>query len=182
MEDKALVAKILAGDRNAFSILIERYHRLVAHMVARLVDDDRDREEVAQDIFVKVYEKIGDFNFESKLSTWIGVIAYRQAVNALKKSKRNREDQDLDHINWNTGFEDLAFENDDYARFINTWIQRLPISYRTVLTLYHLDGMSYQEIVEIMDMPEGTVKNYLFRARRKLRELLETHMAQEVVL
>lgn len=181
MEDKILVDKVLKGDRNAFSSLIAQYQRLVEHMVAKLVDDPRDREEVAQDIFVKIYEKLEDFHFESKLSTWIATIAYRQAINALKKRKRMKEDEDIENIDFNIGDEDLTVENEDYAKFIHRWIEKLPTRYRSILTLYHLEGMSYPEIVEVMEMPEGTVKNYLFRARKKLRELLETKMEREIV-
>ncbi len=182
MEDKILVEKVLRGDRSAFSVLIERYERLVEHMVAKLVDDPRDREEVAQDIFIKVYEKIGDFHFESKLSTWIATIAYRHSINALRRSKKYRDEEDIDRINFSVGSEDQSFENEDFAKFIHHWVSKLPHRYRTILTLYHLQEMSYPEIVEIMEMPEGTVKNYLFRARRKLKELIETQMQTEIAL
>ena len=182
MEDKILVEKVLKGDRTSFSELVKRYQRLVSHMVAKLVDDNRDREEVAQDIFVKIYQKLGDFNFQSKLSTWIATISYRHSINYLKKSQRYKYEEDIDLIEFNTGAEDNSFENEDFANFIHDWIDKLPIRYRTILTLYHLEDMSYPEIVEVMQMPEGTVKNYLFRARKKLRELLEPHMDKEIVL
>ncbi len=182
MEDKILVERVLKGERDAFRELIRRYQRLVEHMVARLIDDDRDREEVAQDIFVKVYQKLADFNFESKLSTWIATIAYRHSINALKKSQRFKNEDDIDKIKFEGSAVENTYEKEDYAKFINKWIALLPVRYRTILTLYHLEEMSYPEIMEVMEMPEGTVKNYLFRARRKLKELLEPQLNKEIVL
>ena len=171
MDDRALVEQVLSGDKEAFTRLIRQYEKLVTHMITRLIDDERDREELAQDIFVKVYQKLDDFHFNSKLSTWIATIAYRHAVNFLKKNQKWKMEEDIDQIKFSEGAEDLTYEQEDYGKYVHKWIQRLPQTYRTILTLYHLEGMSYPEIVEVMEMPEGTVKNYLFRARKKLKDL-----------
>ncbi len=140
-------------------------------MVARLLDDDLDREEAAQDIFMKVYQKLGEFNFDSKLSTWIATISYRHAINVLKKNKRNPEKDELmehDSITF-----DDSVERKDLSLYVQSCVMKLPVTYQSVLTLYHLDGMSYPEIVEVTGMPEGTVKNYLFRARKKLKDIMQ---------
>src|SRR3954468_14127914 len=86
-EDRTLVLRIARGDMQAFRALIRQHQRLVGHMVGRLIDNAEDREELCQDVFVKVYEKIGEFNFQSKLSTWIATIAYRHAINHLRKNR-----------------------------------------------------------------------------------------------
>jgi RNA polymerase sigma-70 factor (ECF subfamily) len=145
-----------------------------------LIDDDRDREEVIQDIFIKVHGNLANFQFDAKLSTWIATIAYRHAVNSLRKTKRKGLEDDIDDIDYETGAEDMSFENDDYSKYIQYWISRLPENYRIILTLYHIEGMSYDEIIEVMGMPEGTVKNYLFRARKKLKELLTPLLNSEI--
>src|SRR5690349_18108403 len=85
--DKAIVSAVLGGDRQALREFIKRHERLVSHMVARLVDDKSDRQELCQDIFLRAYEKLGEFNFQSKLSTWMATIAYRHGVNHLRKRK-----------------------------------------------------------------------------------------------
>jgi RNA polymerase sigma factor (sigma-70 family) len=183
MEDRQLVHKVLSGDTAAFELLIARYQKLVSHMIYRLIDDERDREELAQDIFVKIYYKLSGFGFQSKLSTWIATIAYREAANHLKKNKKWKNEEQLDDIQSNKSGEwDLRSEQEDYAAYIQQWIQKLPHSYRTILTLYHLEEMSYPEIVEVMQMPEGTVKNYLFRARKKLKELLAPQLNKEIFI
>lgn len=182
MEDKKLVSKILNGEKQAFATFIGNYQRLVMHIIVRMVDDSQDREEIVQDVFVKAFQKIGDFNFQSKLSTWVATIAYRHAVNFLKKNRNWKMVEDLDSVDYNFGVEQKGYEAQDSANFVQQAIDKLPTQYRTILTLYHLDGFSYPEIMEITAMPEGTVKNYLFRARKKLKELLEPYLEQEVLL
>ncbi|MBV6646170.1 MAG: sigma-70 family RNA polymerase sigma factor [Cyclobacteriaceae bacterium] len=182
MEDKVLVEQVLSKDRQALKLLIEKYQRLVHSIVFRLMDDARDREEVAQDVFIKVYEKLPNFNFQSKLSTWIATIAYRHSVNCLRKRKRLGNEEDLEKVDFSIGYEDKAFENSDYSEFINTVVNKLPTKYRAMIVLYHMEGLSYPEIVEVMGMPEGTVKNYLFRARKKLRDLLAPYIDKEILM
>src|SRR5579862_1988148 len=87
IDDRALVSRIVNGDKQAFRLLIKQHERLVAHMVGKLIDRNEDREELCQDVFLRVYEKIGEFNFQSKLSTWIATIAYRTGINHLRKKK-----------------------------------------------------------------------------------------------
>lgn len=180
MDDHQLVKQVLAGNDAALKLLIERYERLVAHMVARVVNEDMDREEICQDVFIKVYEKLGTFKFDSKLSTWIATIAYRNAVNFAKKKKI--EQVDIDSVNFKIGSEDNPTEEVDMTAFIHKLVDQLPVNYRTVLTLFYLDGFSYPEIVEITEMPEGTVKNYIHRARVKLKKIVETHAEKEIAL
>lgn len=178
MDDRTLVKRVISGDQGAYVQLINRYQRLVAHMVARLIDDDRDREELAQDIFIKVYDHLGAFNFNSKLSTWIATIAYRHCVNFLKKNKKWKV-TDLEETQVKEMETSHQVEEIDMAAHVRQLIEKLPEHYRVILTLYHLEGMSYPEIVKVMNMPEGTVKNYLFRARKKLKDLLVPFLQQE---
>lgn len=180
MNDRELVSRVIRRDHHAFRELISLNQRLVEHMIGRLIDNEEDREELCQDVFLKVYESLPSFKFDCKLSTWIATIAYRKAVNFLRKSKRKGEQQDLEKVDFQLGRSDFSFENTDYAHFIRTLIAQMPVQYKTILTLYHLDGFSYQEIMEVMGLPEGTVKNYLFRARAKLKELSEPLIGKEI--
>lgn len=182
MNEKDLVSKVANGDSKAFAALISQYQRLVGHIIFRMVDETMDREELAQDVFVKVFHNIRDFQFQSKLSTWIATIAYRHTLNFLKKNKKWKGQTDLEGEDMNMAISDETYEARDHAEFVRRAVDRLPLPYRTVLTLYHLDGFSYPEIVEIMEMPEGTVKNYLFRARKKLKVLLEPFVEKEVLI
>ncbi|WP_421869353.1 RNA polymerase sigma factor [Marinoscillum sp.] len=180
MNDHDLVAAVLKGNMKAFAILVEQHKRLVASIVSRLLDDDMEREEVCQDVFMRVYEKIHSFNFDSKLSTWIGTIAFRLAANRLKKLKgRKALSGDLEAVK-EPGREDMQVEANDYSSFVRSVVDQMPAAYRSVLLLYYLDGYSYPEIVEITKWPEGTVKNYIYRAKAKLRELMEPYIGTEI--
>lgn len=180
MDEKQLVRQVLAGSDSAIRLLISKYERLVIHMVARVVADNMDREELCQDVFVKVINKLNGFNFDSKLSTWIATIAYRMAVNFAKKKKLDQVD--LDHVEFKVGEYNEVTEEEDMKLFIHGLVAQLPVSYKSVLTLFYLDGFSYPEIVEITGMPEGTVKNYIHRARVKLKKIVEEHAQKEVAL
>jgi len=90
MNEKQLVQEVLSGSDSALKLLVEKYERLVAHMVGRIVPEGMDKEEICQDVFIQVYKKLSGFNFEAKLSTWIATIAYRMAVNFSKKRKLNQ--------------------------------------------------------------------------------------------
>jgi RNA polymerase sigma factor (sigma-70 family) len=178
MDNKSLVEKTLAGNRKAFETLIERHQRLVSHFVFRLIDNPEDREDVCQDVFLKVYENLGGFKFESKLSTWIAKIAYNTCLNHLAKKKLplfddlTSDERSLDAVPGNVpGPHELA-QGKELGMLLRSEIDKLPVHYRTVLTLYHLDQMSYSEIGEIMSLPEGTVKSHLFRARKLLKARL----------
>jgi RNA polymerase sigma factor (sigma-70 family) len=178
MNNKSLVEKTLAGNRKAFETLIERHQRLVSHFVFRLIDNPEDREDVCQDVFLKVYENLRGFKFESKLSTWIARIAYNTCLNHLAKKKLplfddlTSDERSLDAVPGNaSGPHELA-QGKELGMLLRSEIDKLPVHYRTVLTLYHLDQMSYSEIGEIMSLPEGTVKSHLFRARKLLKARL----------
>ena len=185
-DDRPLVAKILSGDTQAFMRLIKENQRLVFHMIGRVISNEEDREELCQDVFVRVHEKLGEFNFQSKLSTWIATIAYRLAINHLRKKKMLFSDIPEDDSFTKRFVEDAnpetLAEERDMDQFILKLLDCLPPQYRMVLTLYHLEGMSYPEIGEVTKMPEGTVKNYLFRARNLLKEKVKVYLGKEELL
>lgn len=185
-EDQILVSRVIRGDLGSFRLLIKKHQRLVAHMVARLIDNNEDREEICQDVFIKVHEKLKEFSFNSRLSTWIATIAYRHAVNHLRKQKiRINDIPDEEHftshfIAGDNPGEDL--EDQDLNALAMKFINQLPVQYKTVLTLYHLEGMTYPEIGEATGMPEGTVKSYLFRARATVKEGIKKYIGKEELL
>jgi len=186
IDDRALVQRILEGDMRAFRLLISQHERLVAHMIGRLVKSREEKEELCQDVFLRVHEKLGEFSFQSRLSTWIATIAYRHAINHLRKRKMLYTDIPQEEAFTSVlvdveSPESLVSEKDMDA-FIFKLIDELPPQYKTVLTLYHVEEMAYSEICEVMSMPEGTVKNYLFRARNLLKEKVKKYLGKEELL
>ena len=185
-DDRTLVSRVLTGDMQAFMLLIKQHERLVAHMVGRVVKSEEDREEVCQDVFMKVHEKLSAFAFQSKLSTWIATIAYRQAINHARKRKMlfsDIPDEEMFTKNFvEESNPETVAEDRDTDDFVLRLVEMLPPQYKLVLTLYHLEGMHYPEIGAVTGMPEGTVKNYLFRARNLLKEKVKMYLGKEELL
>ncbi len=177
-DTRLLLEKIQAGDKKAFQSLIEEYQRLVSHIVFRMIHNEADREDICQEIFIKVYQNLRGFRFESRISTWIAKIAYNSCINYLQKKKtplfddHAAGDETIENFSGNYILPDSFTEERDIASRLQIEIAKMDIQSRTILTLYHLEEMSYTEISQIMDVPQGTVKSYLFRARKKLKEKL----------
>ena len=175
MSDAELIEQILAGNMNAFTFLVNRYQKLVVHITGRLIQRREDLEDVCQEVFVKVYKNLGKYRNECRLSTWIATIAYNTGINYLRKFKKFEEVNPEDSV----ALRNLAdpgtgsYEMTDLRQYIREQIELLPLHYRTVVTLFHLEEFSYREIEEITGMAEGTIKSYLFRAKALLREKLK---------
>lgn len=178
MEDSELVQQVINGNTNAFRFLVSKHQRLVLHVVGRIVQQQDQVEDVCQDVFIKVFKMLKSFRGESKLSTWIATIAYNTAITHLRKQKRRNElmyheEPMLLAAEKGTGPNQKMVETEEARKYLLKLIESLPVHYRTVLTLYHLEEFSYREIVEITGMPEGTIKSYLNRARALLKGKIE---------
>ena len=197
IDERELVERILEGDREAFLAFIDRYERLVKHVVFRMVDDDRDREELCQDVFVRAHRYLDGFRFESKVSTWLARIARNTCLNHLEKKEvplyaDEASAPDGGTPDARTALNRVPDSSEDVAAVtegrhqrdrVREGIQALSEHYRTALTLYHLEGMSVSQISTVMENPEGTVKSHLYRGRKKLKEwLLERYQREELML
>lgn len=180
--EREIVARILNKDLRAFELLVKQYEKLVFFVISRLVSDQQNKEDICQEVFLKIHHSLHRFEFGSKLSTWIARIAYLTAVNHLKSNKSRKLDEYPENA------DDYYFTDDNpekelikknMAAYVNGLISQLSDQYRTVLTLYHLNEFSYLEIQEITGIPEGTVKSYLFRARKLLKEKIALDLKNE---
>jgi RNA polymerase sigma-70 factor (ECF subfamily) len=171
--ERQLVERVLAGQRGAFADFVRRYERLVYHVVARVIPEAADREEVCQTVFLRAYAGLEGFSFNAKLSTWLARIAFRSGLNHLQRNRR-LSPAEWDGAGEGTGgaievadatesqFDDLVTR--DAANLLHAEIMMLPLAQRTVVTLFHLEEMSLADIAVIVGLPEGTVKSHLFRA------------------
>ncbi len=178
MEDSELVKQVLSGNNNAFRFLVSKYQRLVVHVVGRIIRQKDELEDVCQDVFIKVFRMLKNFRGESRLSTWIATIAYNTAISAHRKQQRRgevsyNETPALVEQEKNADRSDKMTEQEEMHKYLMHLIESMPVNYRTVITLYHLEEFSYKEIVEITGMPEGTIKSYLNRARTMLKGKIE---------
>jgi RNA polymerase sigma factor (sigma-70 family) len=181
LEDKYLVNAVLAGNKEVFIKLIRQYQGLVLHIVTPLIGVNEDREDICQDVFLKVYEKLDTFEFRSKLGTWIGNIAYNTSINFLKK-KRNVLLSDI----LGTGSDELFLENiedehnnpekliveKEQISQLKNLINMLPEIQKSVLLLFYHDEQGLDEISSILEMPVNTIKSHLFRARNTLKQIM----------
>jgi RNA polymerase sigma factor (sigma-70 family) len=171
----SLVARVQAGDRLAFRLFIEKYQRLVAAIVFRMVRNAADREELSQEVFLKIFSNINDFKGAAKISSWIGRITSNTCINHLRKKKLPLFDdisgsgRDMENVPGNSPTPERLHERADDHLQLQGEIDRLPAHYRLILTLFHFAEMNYEEIGQAMELPAGTVKSHLFRARQKLR-------------
>jgi RNA polymerase sigma-70 factor (ECF subfamily) len=170
--DKDLVEKVLNKNTQAFSIIIKNTERLVAGIIFKMIDNTEDRKDLAQDIYVKVYKKLPGFRFQSKLSTWIAQICYNTCLDHLRKKKLVLTG-DWPSEDGPTG--EITLTDTDHPQLkgiLQAAIEKLPPVYRTLITLYHTEEMSYDELHQVTGLPQGTIKSYLFRARKTLRNSL----------
>lgn len=172
-DDGELVAMTLRGDSEAFATLVERYDRAVYHLAYRTLHDVEEARDAAQEAFFKAYRSLRTFKPGARFSTWIFAIVYHACCDRLNRRKRYSNEEMPERADPGPGPEREAIAMDE-ARRLRAAIDALPEKYRTVITLYHLQGKQYEEIAEVLGLPMGTVKTHLFRAKEQLRKLLGT--------
>ena len=181
-KEKEYITRILEGDLQAFGLLVTQYQQLVFYMIDRLIKNNEDKKDVAQEVFIKVHQNLHRFRFQSRFSTWIASIAYRTALNYNRDVLQKKElvsPDELWHFEFTSPDPESLSEIKDRKAYLMRLIEEMPLAYKTVLTLYHLNEFSYEEIAQITQMPEGTVKSYLFRARKLLKEKLKRYLKDE---
>jgi RNA polymerase sigma-70 factor (ECF subfamily) len=170
-DDAALVAATLGGQSEAFGTLVERYDRAVYHLTLRTLRNPEEAKDATQEAFFKAFRSLHTFRPTAKFSTWIFAIAYHNCCDRLARRKRYTDAEIPDYADQAPGPENVALERDE-AQALRAAIDGLPEKYRTVITLYHLQGQQYEEIAEVLNLPLGTVKTHLFRAKELLRTRL----------
>jgi RNA polymerase sigma factor (sigma-70 family) len=189
LTDRQLVERVLGGDAKTFGLLVRDTEGLVAQIVYKLIPNEEDRKDMAQDIYLKAFHHLKGFKFESKLSTWVGQIAYNTCINWRQKKKLVLS-VDVEGNGGSPGAATGATGvhetegrviNKQLSGILQVGISQLPPLYQTLVGLYHQEGLSYQEMAQITGLPEGTVKSYLFRARKMLKETLLSTYKKEAL-
>ncbi len=171
-----LVERCRQGDEAAFRELVDQYKGLVFALIARSVANRARAEELAQDVFLKVHKGLAYFRGEAKLSTWI----YRITINVLSQERTELATASLDDRDdderprFQPAGDDRAFGDLVMKDRLQKAIEQLPVPYQVLINGHYLKGMRYEDLAEALNMPMGTVKTHLHRAKRRLRHLLET--------
>lgn len=174
--EKALLQKCKKGDLEAFEKLIDSYQKKVFNLCYRYLDNYDDAEELSQEVFIKVYRAISGFKEESSLGTWIYRIAVTTCIDELRKKKKYtavsiNQDNGLELQDTEPGLYD-NYEKKETKKAIEDAIKSLHYDHRIVVVLRDMQGFSYEEISEIIDVPLGTVKSRIKRARENIKEYL----------
>jgi RNA polymerase sigma-70 factor (ECF subfamily) len=187
LPDADLVVLAQQGREPAYREIIRRYERPVFSLVFRMVRDRETAEDLSQEAFIKVLNHIDRYNPEFKLSSWLFKIANNVAIDFLRK--RELDTVSIDGSRWATTAEDAEassidldsgdesplerLEAKELGKAIEAAIERLRPEYRSCIMLRHVEGRSYEEIAATLDLPLGTVKTYIHRARKQLQDALE---------
>ncbi len=176
--DKELVARVQKGDKKAFDVLVLKYQHKIMNLISRYIKDQHEVMDVAQEAFIKAYRALPNFRGDSAFYTWMYRIAINTAKNFLVAQGRRPPDTDIDSVDaeqfaGDTGLRDIASPermalHDELRDVVFDAIEQLPDDLRSAITLRELDGLSYEEIAQVMECPVGTVRSRIFRAREAI--------------
>ncbi len=183
MEEFKLIRQAVDGDMAAFEKLIIPYEKKVYNVALGICKNEQDAYDISQEVFIKVYKKLSSFEFNSRFSTWLYRIVKNTALDYLRKEGRFRDRQ--------IGDENLLVFPDDAPEpieeiiekenvdFVRYYLDRLGEPDRSMLIFREMDGLSYEELSKVFDMKMGTVKSRIFRAKKKLKELILKDVKQK---
>jgi len=185
--DQQLVERAQRGDKRAFELLVTKYHRKLERLLSRLIRDPAEIEDVAQEAFIKAYRALPNFRGDSAFYTWLYRIGINTAKNYLIALGRRAptstefDSEEAESFEDATGLRDINTPESELAtkqiaQTVNDAIAALPEELRTAITLRELDGLSYEEIAQIMNCPIGTVRSRIFRAREAVAEKLRPQL------
>jgi len=185
--DRQLVERAQRGDKKAFELLVVKYQRKLARLLSRFIRDSSEVEDVTQETFIKAYRALPTFRGDSAFYTWLYRIGINTAKNYLVAVGRRAptmtgvDNEEAEDIEQGEQLKDLNTPENQMisrqvAETVNSTLQELPEELRTAITLREIDGLSYEEIAQIMNCPIGTVRSRIFRAREAIAERLRPQL------
>lgn len=172
-DDQALVAASRTGDKAAFANLVRRYFRPVYNAAYRVLGNEDDAADATQSVFLKVHERLGDYDPRYRFFSWLYRIAMNESIDVLRRNIRQEPLQDdVDYPGDERDGPESRLEAAQVSRRIQSALMRMKADDRVVISLRHFSECSYREIGEILDLDEKTVKSRLFEARTRMRTLL----------
>jgi RNA polymerase sigma factor (sigma-70 family) len=188
--DKEIIQKVLDGDVRSYAVLVDKHKAKAMTLALRIVRNREEAEEALQDAFVRVFRALHSFEWKSSFSTWFYRIIYNTCVTAAGKKERawrvsfDSEDEFGIEVEAQSQVlaPDIQLESKECVKIISEEVEKLPSVYGSTFTLFALQELSYEEIVQVTGLPLGTVKARIFRARRMLREAIVKRMNHSLVI
>jgi len=180
--DYELIQACLDGNRDMFAELLRRYKNLVYSVILRMVNDREEANDLAQDVFIKIYKNLDKYYPEYKFSTWVIRISTNHVIDYRRKKKQ--ETVPIEEVEFSLSAEESpesAYIRREQKEELKKIVSDLPDMYKIPIVLYHEQGLSYQEISEIINEPLSKVKNRIFRGRRMLKESMLSFNGKESV-
>lgn len=182
-ENEKFLDQLQAGDQQAFRILVEKYQPMIKGIALQMFERDEDQEDFMQEVFLRIYQALPEFRRKSKLSTWIYRIALNHALNLTRKNKwkgwisesiskwgsNDKKDEAFTRLPATSG---EGAEQREMHRMLHKAIQQLPENQRIAFVMTRIDGMSYAEVAQVMNLSESAVDSLTQRARQNLRKYL----------
>jgi len=182
--DQIYIDKVLQGETNAFAYLVNRYKNMVFTLALNIVKSREDAEEIGQDSFLKAFQQLHTFKGNSKFSTWLYTIVYRNAISMLRKKKIKTYDIDefiIENYTTDCDFPQMeSLKEKDQKKYVKKIIESLPEADAFLITLYYLNENSLEEIEEITGLTKSNIKVKLFRLRKKLYNELSLLLKEEI--
>lgn len=182
MNEQELLNQLQAGNESAFKTLVETHQKRVFNTVLAIVQNFEEAEDVSQEVFMEAYQSVKKFRGDSKLSTWLYRIATTKALEEIRKKKTAKrfafftnlfgEDNEILHQPVEFEHPGVVLEHQENSKVLFKAINLLPDNQKVAFTLYNIEGLSYQEITEVMQLSLSSVESLLFRAKTNLRKSL----------
>jgi len=184
-QDTIYINKTLKGDVNSFAFLVNKYQNFVYTLVFRMLKNKHDAEEITQDVFIKAFKVLDTFRKDSKFSSWLYSIAYRKALDLIRKNKRMVLAEDISNIGLDK-FSSVksaleVLETEERKEIIKNCIDQLPYETSSLFLLFYFEEMSIEEVAKITDLTKENVKVKLYRGRKKLYSILQKQLVNDLI-
>ena len=183
--DQKIINKVLQGDTNAFSVLVESYKDLVFSLALKIIKNRVEAEEVSQDTFIKAFKNLEKFKGDSKFSTWLYKITYNNCMDVVKKRARIHDHREIDEVVENKleAVENTldTIEREERAEIMKHCLNYLPQDEKSILWLFYFKELSLKEIVEVTSFTEANIKVKLHRARKRLLSIIKEKVEPEII-
>lgn len=180
--DIEIIDKCTKGDHEAFAEIVSRYKNLIYSVAVNMVEDRQEVNDVVQEVFLRIYKSLYQYNPEYKFSTWAVKITTNICINKMKRKKASVVSlEDIQELHSGLASPETELLNVEQSKYIHEALKALPEKYRTPLILFHQNGLTYEDLTKVLKVPMSIIKNRLHRGRLMLRERLQADRKEGIL-